>query len=88
MRPVLIIPFYRYRVRLGDHQTNSANDSITQDARIDAMFSHENYTRTIITNDIALIKLKDKVNFTGENILTLYYYYYYIIFYYISIIIN
>ena len=67
-----IFPCYRYRVRLGDHQTNSANDSTTQDVRIDAIFSHENYTRNVITNDLALVKLKDKVNFTGENILKLF----------------
>lgn len=58
---------FRIVVRLGDLDLNpNVNDgAIPQDFKVEKINIHEQYDNRKKINDIGLIKMKDKVTFTG-----------------------
>jgi hypothetical protein len=55
-------------VRLGEHRYGTDTDgAIVQDIPILQTFPHEEFNRSTAANDIAVIKLQQKVKFTGKS---------------------
>lgn len=66
---IFVIPYNnRYLVRLGDlHLDDRVNDGATPvDIAVENTYTHEKYSSSPITNDIALVRLKRTVQFTRK----------------------
>lgn len=69
-------PTLKIIVRLGEHDDQTDPDcdddgfcgDPVQDYEIEKIITHENFNPETFWDDIALIKLKKAVNFTGKNI--------------------
>lgn len=57
-------PYFRYEVKAGDHDLTSIEKS-EQKVRLDKIFVHQGYKHTTYINDIALVKLKEKVELSA-----------------------
>ena len=68
----LISYFYidRYSVRLGEHDIRNDNDGATRhlDVEISSRTAHEGFNSVSFQNDIAIIKLAKRVEFTCNYI--------------------
>ena len=61
---------HRVEVRLGENKINHPEPGkVVQDIPIEKLIRHENYDKDITRNDIMLVKLARKAQFTG-NFLT------------------
>lgn len=52
---------------LGDWDLNATNDAPNLDVKVDTITVHPDYSRATLQNDVAILKLTQKITFT-ENI--------------------
>ena len=52
-------------VRLGEHDLETVSDS-EKDYAVDRIWTYSNYSHRLLKNDIAILRLKEKITFTDE----------------------
>lgn len=58
---------YRYKVRLGEYDTDDDNDALIFDYDVKKVVSHQLYDKRTKQNDIALIYLQEDVDLTSKS---------------------
>lgn len=54
-------------VRLGEHDVTTNTDGPVQDIRVVKITSHEQWSPSVLANDIALLTLERDVDFSGKK---------------------
>lgn len=57
----------RKQVRLGEYDTSRTDDGPTVDVDIERIESHPRFNKPYMANDIAILYLKNDVEFTGKR---------------------